>query len=150
MSLKVNDCWLQTYKLCSMYRIDAVLNQMNPVCAIPLYFFMIHFKIIFLFAHRFDKWSHFVAKTVSTPVIHSSHSWYPLYQYHGSWFGSLVIWPIVQIMKLLLMSFSPYFYKHLLGPNVLLNTLCSNTLKLCCSLNVRPSFTFIQENVKYR
>ena len=46
------------------------------------------------------------------------------------------------------MPFSPYYCKHLLGRNVLLNALCSNTLKLCCSLNVRPSFTFIQENVQ--
>jgi len=131
-----------------MYRIDAVLNQINPVYANPLYFLTIPLKIIFLSTCRFDKQSHFVAKTVGIPVIHSSHSWYPLHQYHGSWFGSLDIWSIVQIMKLLLVLFSPYFYKHSLGPNVLLNTLCSNTLKLFCSLNVRPSFTFMQENVK--
>ena len=36
----------------------------------------------------------------------------------------------------------------LVGPNILLNTLFSNTLSLCSSLNVseRPSFTFIQNN----
>jgi hypothetical protein len=47
-------------------------------------------------------------------------------------------WRRVQIMKLLVMQFSPPS-RHLipLGPNILLSILFSNTLSLCSSLNVR-------------
>jgi hypothetical protein len=48
-------------------------------------------------------------------------------------------WRRVQIMKLFIMQF--FFYppvtSFLLGPNILLNTLFSNTLSLCSTLNVR-------------
>jgi hypothetical protein len=41
----------------------------------------------------------------------------------------------VQVMKLLIMQFSPT--SSLFGSNILLNTLFSNTLNLCSSLNIR-------------
>jgi hypothetical protein len=41
-------------------------------------------------------------------------------------------------MKLLIMQFSPNpVTSSLIGPNILLKTLSSNTLSLCSSLNVR-------------
>jgi hypothetical protein len=53
----------------------------------------------------------------------------------------------VQIMKLLMMKFSPLpCYLVPLRPNILLNTLFSNTLRLRCQ---RPSFTPIQTTLKY-
>jgi hypothetical protein len=57
---------------------------------------------------------------------HSSRFYYP----HNSGWG-------IQIMELLIMKFSPLpRYLSLLGPNILLNTLFSNTLSLRSSLNV--------------
>jgi hypothetical protein len=51
-------------------------------------------------------------------------------------------WQTVQVMKLLIMLFSPtslYFFP--LGPNILLSTLFSNTIGLCSSLNVRDQLS---------
>jgi hypothetical protein len=51
---------------------------------------------------------------------------------------SNLIWRKVQIMKLLILQFSPasYYFVPFI-PKILLNTLFSNTLSLCFSLNVR-------------
>jgi hypothetical protein len=50
-------------------------------------------------------------------------------------------------MKLLIMQFSPapyYYISSRLGQNILLSTLFTYTLSLCSSLNVRETFTPIQ------
>jgi hypothetical protein len=52
-------------------------------------------------------------------------------------------------MKLLIVQLPPFSCYSLFGPNILLRTLFSNTLSLCSSLNVRASFTPIQNNLQY-
>jgi hypothetical protein len=47
----------------------------------------------------------------------------------------LIIFEGVQVMKLFVIQFSPISCQSLLGPNILLSTLLSNTLSLCSSLN---------------
>jgi hypothetical protein len=48
------------------------------------------------------------------------------------------IWHAVQIMKPLIMQFSPFFCQFLpLGPNIFLSTLPFNTLSLCSSCDVK-------------
>jgi hypothetical protein len=43
----------------------------------------------------------------------------------------------IQVVKFIIMQFSPRSVSSLLGPNILLNTLFSETLSLCSSLKVR-------------
>jgi hypothetical protein len=50
-------------------------------------------------------------------------------------YNSNYTWRRVQIMKLLVMQFSPL--SHQFAPNILLNTLFSNTPSLCSFLNIR-------------
>jgi hypothetical protein len=59
--------------------------------------------------------------------------------YHPPWLDhSNYAWRRVQVMKLLICSFlQPPVISSLFGPNILLSTLFSNTLSLCCFLNVR-------------
>jgi hypothetical protein len=61
-----------------------------------------------------------------------------LCQYHPPWLDhSNYTWQRVQVMKLFIMQFSSILTWSLIGPNILLSTLFSNTLSLCSSLNVR-------------
>jgi hypothetical protein len=70
--------------------------------------------------------------------MHSSSAVRALYHghLHPLWLDhSNYVWRRVQVMTLLIMQ-SP-ITSSLLGPNILLSTLFSNTLNLCSSLNVR-------------
>jgi hypothetical protein len=70
---------------------------------------------------------------------HLSHMCYIPYLYHPSWSDHANnIWRKVHIMKLFIMQFlHPTVNSFLLGPNILLSTLFSNTLNLCSSLNMK-------------
>jgi hypothetical protein len=76
----------------------------------------------------------------------SPHACYMPRPSNPPWFNHLnnIYWK-VQIMELLIMQFfqSRVTSSHL-GPNILLSTLFSNTLSLCCSQCERPSFTPIK------
>jgi hypothetical protein len=69
----------------------------------------------------------------------SSPSSYMLWPPHPPWLDhSSYTWRRVQVMKLLIMQLlQPPVTSSLFGLNILLNTLFSNTLSLCFSLNVR-------------
>ena len=54
------------------------------------------------------------------------------------------LFPQVSPLKPCMNLSSPVYYLVLLGPDVFLSTLLSNTLSLCFSLDVRPSFTPVQ------
>jgi hypothetical protein len=72
--------------------------------------------------------------------LFSPHSCYLLHPSHPPWLDySNYTWRRVQLMKLLIMQFSPtsLLTSSLFGPNILLNTLFSNTLSLRSSPNVR-------------
>jgi hypothetical protein len=73
------------------------------------------------------------------------HSCYMPHPSHSSWRdNSNYTWRGVQVMKLLIMQFSPTSVNSpLFGPNIL-NTLISNTLSLCSS----SSFPRLLENVR--
>jgi hypothetical protein len=59
-------------------------------------------------------------------------------------------WRRVQIMKLLVMqSSSPPLISSLFGPNILLSTLFSNTLRLCSSVNVRDQVSHPYRTNRY-
>jgi hypothetical protein len=84
--------------------------------------------------------SEFPTKTLYTPLsspstLHARPSHFSRF-YHPHNIGSGV-----QIMKLLIMKFSALpCYLVLLGPNIVLNTLFSNTLSLCPSLMSATKF----------
>jgi hypothetical protein len=62
----------------------------------------------------------------------------------------ILIWWKVQIMELLIMQFSPVSYHFIpLRLNILFNTLLSNTPNLCSSVDVRNSYTPIQNRLNY-
>jgi hypothetical protein len=75
----------------------------------------------------------------TTNILYNAHSCHMHYPSHPFWFDhSNYTWQRVQFMKLLIMQFlQPFITSSLFGPNILLNTLFSNTLSLCSSLNVR-------------
>jgi hypothetical protein len=61
-----------------------------------------------------------------------------------------IAWRRVQVMKLLIMQFSqPPVTSSLFGANILLNTLFSNTLSLCSSLNVRET-KFRKQHLRHK
>jgi hypothetical protein len=67
------------------------------------------------------------------PIPLLPHSCYMPHLSNPSWFNhSNYIWRRVQVTKLLIMQFSPTpVTSSLFGPNILLNSLFSNTLGLC-------------------
>jgi hypothetical protein len=66
---------------------------------------------------------------------------------HPPWLdNSNYTWRTIQVMKLLIMQFSPVF---LLGPNIFLSILFSNTLSLCSSLYVRDQVSHPYKTSKY-
>jgi hypothetical protein len=60
---------------------------------------------------------------------------------------SFICGEAIQIMKLLIWQSSPMPYHLFVCLNILLSTLFSNTLNLCFSLSMRPSFTLIQNSM---
>jgi hypothetical protein len=68
------------------------------------------------------------------------HSYFMPCPSHPPWLDhSNYVWRGVQVMKLLIMQFSPisFYIIPLRSKNILLSTLFSNTLSLCSSLNVK-------------
>jgi hypothetical protein len=79
--------------------------------------------------------------TVCIPRL--PHSCYVPCPSHPPWLHhSNYVWRGVQVMKLLIMQFPLIsFTSSLLGSNILLSTLFSNTLSLCFSHNVRDQIS---------
>jgi hypothetical protein len=122
------------------------LNQTNPVHPTPSYLCRIHFNIIrprmsdhFYWSLPF--WSSH-QNTLCIPV--HFHVCYIACLPHPPWVDySNCIWRRVQVTKLLIEHFlQPPVTSSLFGPNILLNTLFSNTLSLCSSLNVRDQVSY--------
>jgi len=120
-----------------------VLSQMHPIHTFPTYFPKIPSNIIFpcTYTLRHSKWSipfrfpdqNFVR------IYYISRACYVPRLSHLPWFYDLNnIWWRTQVMQLFLCNFlqSPTTYS-LLASNILLNTLFSNILNLCSSLNMR-------------
>jgi hypothetical protein len=77
-------------------------------------------------------------------ISYLSHAWFVSHLSHPPWGDHPNnIWWSVQVMKLLIMqSVQPLTTSSLLGPNILLSNLFSNTLNLCSSLSVRDEVSY--------
>jgi hypothetical protein len=120
-----------------------ILSQMNPDRALPSNLFNIHLNIIIPSTPRFSNQSlyfrvpHQSLVCISVPYhsCHVPHQSRPRWSDHTNNVGRGV-----EIMKLLIMQFSPASYSYyffLLCTNSLPNDLSSKNLSLCSSLNMR-------------
>ena len=117
-----------------------ILSQVGPVRTLLFHILKIHLNIIFPTMPGSPKWS--LSHTFphqnpvyASPLPHTRYMSHPSPSsrfYHPNSIG----WG-VQIIKLIIMYFSPLpDSSSFLGPNILFNTLFSNTLSLLSSINV--------------
>ena len=115
-----------------------ILSQLDPVHTSTSYFLKIHLNFIFPSMPRSPKWSLSLRFRHQNPVYASpvTHMHYMPHPSHSFRFYHLnnIGWG-VQIIQLLSFLHSPVT-SSLLGPNILLSTLFTNTLSLRSSLNV--------------
>jgi hypothetical protein len=82
--------------------------------------------------------SGFLTKILHAFLISPMRSTFPAHLTPPLFYQPNDIWWSAQVMKLLIMQFSPASpTSSLLGPNILLSTLFSNTLNLCSYLNIK-------------
>ena len=117
-----------------------ILSQIYPVHETPLNFLKIHFKIILPSTPGSPKQSLSLTIPHRNPVYSCplTHIYYMSGPSHSSWF----YYPnntgerYRSLSSSLCSLLCSLVTSSLLGPNILLNTLFSNTLSLCSSLNV--------------
>ena len=109
-----------------------ILSQLNPVHTPTSHFLMIQLNIALLSKPGPPQWSLFLRFPNQNPVYASlSHNRYISRPSHNSQFEPKNFGWGVQIIKLLIMQFSPFpFTSSILGPNIRLNTPLSNTFSL--------------------
>jgi hypothetical protein len=115
-----------------------VVSQINPAHSLPSHTLKIQFNIILPSMLGSFKWSLSLRLPRQKPVCTSPlpHTCYTPHSSHSSQLDQQKnIWWIVQIFRLLIMELSTVILP-LLGPNIPLSTLLSNTLSLHSSLNV--------------
>jgi len=121
-----------------------ILSQINPLHTLPSYFFKIHFNIICPFMHRSSKLSlsfSFVHQnpTCKSLLLHTCHM--SCLTYHPRFYHPKNMYWAVQIVQLLNMQVSPALSTFsLLGPNMFLSTLFSNSSSLCSPLMWETKF----------
>jgi hypothetical protein len=95
--------------------------------------------ILILFSHvHISIFSGFIPSSFPINCSLLSHQYYIPWPFNLPWFHYYNnMWQEVQVLKLLIMQFSPATCHFLLRPNFPLNALFSNTLSVCSSLNVR-------------
>jgi len=116
------------------------MNQRNPIYTVTTCFSKMYSGIVLSSTPRSSEWSfplgfparNFMHFSSFPCVLHPRPS-------HTSWFDHPNdIWWSIHVMKLIIISFmQPPATSSLLGPNILLSTLFSNTVSLCCSLSMR-------------
>jgi hypothetical protein len=118
-----------------------ILSQINPIHTTLSYVSKICLNIILPFTSRSAWWPLSLWISNQNPVCIPllPHSCYMPCSSHPPWLDhSKYTWWRVQVLKLLIIQFSPTSLTYsLFGPNILLSTLFSDTLSLCSSLNVR-------------
>ena len=127
-----------------------IMSQFDPVYVPTSHFLKIHLNIILPSTSGSPKWRlslRFPHQSLYTPIL-SAHTCYMPRPSHASRIHyPKNIWWGVQIIKLLIMRFSPFpCCLSLLGPNILFSTLFSDTLSLRFSLIV--SDQVLQPNKK--
>lgn len=96
------------YRVQKSPRLVHLLNQLNPACILPMYFFKIYFNIILSSILRYSKWSSpsgFPIKTVYAFLAFPYACYPPRPSYHP-WRDHLNVWCWVQIIKLLTVLFT--------------------------------------------
>jgi hypothetical protein len=121
--------------------LDPVLSQLNPIRPIDPYLPKVHLNVILPPTPRSSQWSLTLGPSNQNPVNasplpHASHMSRPP---HPPWLNlDLIIF--CEEYRLWISSLWNFLHDpstSLLGPNILLNTLFSNTLSLCSSLKMR-------------
>jgi hypothetical protein len=129
-----------------VYRIPSLvsfLSQIEPVNAIP--FFSPRSILILSFRLHLGLRNGIFLSGFPINILYAL-LFFPFVLHDPPWLEhSNYTWRRVQVMKLLIMQFSPTpVTSSLFGPNSLLSTLFSNTLSLCSSVNVRDEVqTFV-------
>jgi len=117
-----------------------ILNHIDPDHTPSSHFLKIHLNIIYPFKPGSSKWSLSLMFPDQNPVYASPlpRTCYMPSQSHSSLLDHPSnTWWVLQVIKPLIMCFlHSLVTSPLLGPNILLNTLLSNTLRLRSSLNL--------------
>ena len=118
-----------------------ILGQLDPVHTSTSYFLKINLNIILTSTPGSPKWffpSGFPTRTLCTPLPYSIRATCPAHLILLDFINRTILGEQYRSLSSSLCNFlhSPVT-PSLLGPNILLNTLFSNTLSLCSSLNVR-------------
>jgi hypothetical protein len=129
-----------------------ILSQINPIHINPFYLSKINFTIVHPPRSSSSQWSLSFWLAHQYPICiplfpHSSHMPRPSYP---SWLDhSKYTWRRVQVMKILNMQFPPTSCHFIhFGPNILLNTLFSNTLSVCSLMSETKYLTHIEPQAK--
>jgi len=134
----------------SQKTITSTCPKLGKSTPLPHMLFKIHFRITISSMLRSPKWPllFWFANWNTVWIFNFSHACYVPCQFHSPWFAHLAIYG----EEYKLWSFSLCNFLHppvtssILGLNILLCTLFSDTLNPCSSQCDRPNLTSTQEN----
>jgi len=140
------------YRVHKSQLVVPIMSHMNPILTFPPNFPDIHSNIFFSSTPRSFTWFlHFrFSYQIFVCVFNLSHACCIPCPSHPPWLAHQIIFCEAYTLwtSSLCSLLQPPATSSLLGPNILLSTLFSNTLNLCSSSLwcQRPSFTPIQNN----
>jgi hypothetical protein len=121
------------YRIHKKQALTPILRLMDPIHMLPSYFLKIHFNIILPLRPGVpsDLPLQISLQKLSPRLVSKCLSHPFWFEHHNN------IWGGAQIIKLLVMRFSPSTHKD---PDIVLRPLFLNTVRLCSSFNVRGQF----------